>query len=86
MKKSEESLAAGLLDVQAKAQALFAATETQNLIRPGAGSVRRRDASRLQIKRRVVTSCIEYYGHAAMHLSRHRILRGSLKEWFWLRC
>src|SRR6202142_816576 len=35
MEKSEESLAAGLLDAQAKAQALFAAIETQNLIRPG---------------------------------------------------
>src|SRR6202050_3257956 len=35
MEKSEESLAAGLLDAQAKAQALFAAIETQNLIRSG---------------------------------------------------
>jgi Xaa-Pro dipeptidase len=35
MEKSEEALAAGLLDAQAKAQALFAEVETQNLIRPG---------------------------------------------------
>jgi Xaa-Pro dipeptidase len=36
MEKSEQILASGLLDAQAKAQALFAAVETQNLIRPGA--------------------------------------------------
>lgn len=36
MEKSEEALAAGLLDAQEKAQALFDAVETQNLIRPGA--------------------------------------------------
>lgn len=36
MKQSEEELAAGLVDAQIKAQALFAEVETQNLIRPGA--------------------------------------------------
>jgi hypothetical protein len=36
MEKSEEMLAAGLLDAQAKARALFAEIETRNLIRPGA--------------------------------------------------
>src|SRR5579863_7184038 len=36
MEKSEEALVAGLLDAQAKAQALFAEVETRNLIRPGA--------------------------------------------------
>jgi Xaa-Pro dipeptidase len=35
MEKSDEALAPGLLDAQAKAQALFAAVETQKLIRPG---------------------------------------------------
>jgi Xaa-Pro aminopeptidase len=35
MEKSEDVLVAGLLDAQEKAQALFAAVETQNLIRPG---------------------------------------------------
>jgi Xaa-Pro aminopeptidase len=36
MEKSEEVLVAGLLEAQEKAQALFAAVETQELIRPGA--------------------------------------------------
>src|SRR5271168_3213064 len=36
MEKSEEALAAGLLDAQVKAQALFTETRTRNLIRPGA--------------------------------------------------
>jgi Xaa-Pro dipeptidase len=36
MEQSEEALAVGLLDAQAKAQALFAEIETRNLIRPGA--------------------------------------------------
>jgi Xaa-Pro aminopeptidase len=36
MEKSEEALAAGLLEAQAKAQALFVEIETRNLIRPGA--------------------------------------------------
>jgi hypothetical protein len=36
MEKSEESLVAGLLDAQAKAQALFAEVKTRDLIRPGA--------------------------------------------------
>ncbi|MFZ0319964.1 MAG: M24 family metallopeptidase [Candidatus Sulfotelmatobacter sp.] len=36
MEKSEEALIAGLLDAQVKAQALFAETQTRNLIRPGA--------------------------------------------------
>jgi Xaa-Pro dipeptidase len=36
MEKSEEALAAGLLDAQAKAQTLFAEIETRNLIRSGA--------------------------------------------------
>lgn len=35
MLQSEEQLALALLDAQAKAQALFAEVETQNLIRPG---------------------------------------------------
>jgi Xaa-Pro dipeptidase len=35
MEKSEEALVAGLLDAQVKAQALFAETQTHNLIRPG---------------------------------------------------
>lgn len=35
MDHSEEILVAGLLDAQVKAQALFAAVESQNLIRPG---------------------------------------------------
>jgi Xaa-Pro aminopeptidase len=36
MQQSEEGTVAELLDAQRKAQALFAATQTQNLIRPGA--------------------------------------------------
>jgi len=36
MQQSEEDLIAGLLDAQAKAYALFAAVETQRVIRPGA--------------------------------------------------
>ena len=36
MEKSEEALVAGLLDAQAKAQALFTEVATRNLIRPGA--------------------------------------------------
>jgi Xaa-Pro dipeptidase len=36
MEKSEEALVAGLLDAQAKAQALFVEIRTRNLIRPGA--------------------------------------------------
>jgi Xaa-Pro dipeptidase len=36
MEKSEEALAAGLTDAQAKAQTLFAEIETRNLIRSGA--------------------------------------------------
>jgi Xaa-Pro dipeptidase len=36
MEQSEESVAAGLLDAQAKAQVLFAEIEAENLIRPGA--------------------------------------------------
>jgi len=36
MEKLEEALAAGLLDAQGKAQALFAEIQAQNLIRPGA--------------------------------------------------
>jgi hypothetical protein len=36
MERSGEALAAGLLDGQVKAQALFAEIETRNLIRPGA--------------------------------------------------
>jgi Xaa-Pro aminopeptidase len=36
MEKPEETLVAGLLDAQAKAQALFAETRARNLIRPGA--------------------------------------------------
>jgi Xaa-Pro dipeptidase len=35
MDQSEEAVAAALLDAQAKAQTLFAAIESQNLIRPG---------------------------------------------------
>jgi Xaa-Pro aminopeptidase len=35
MEKSEEALVAGLLDAQVKAQALFAETQTRNLIRHG---------------------------------------------------
>jgi Xaa-Pro dipeptidase len=35
MDQSEEAIAAALLDAQEKAQALFAAIESQNLIRPG---------------------------------------------------
>jgi Xaa-Pro dipeptidase len=35
MEKSEEALAAGLLDAQEKAQALFAEIQAQSLIRPG---------------------------------------------------
>ena len=36
MEKSEEALAAGLVDAQVKAQALFAEIQAQSLIRPGA--------------------------------------------------
>ena len=36
MEQSEEGLVAGLLDAQSKAKKLFAAIQTQNLIRPGA--------------------------------------------------
>ena len=36
MEQSEEGLVAGLLDAQKKADALFSAVQTQNLIRPGA--------------------------------------------------
>jgi Xaa-Pro dipeptidase len=36
MEQSEEELVAGLLDAQSKAKKLFAAIQTQNLIRPGA--------------------------------------------------
>jgi Xaa-Pro dipeptidase len=36
MEQLEQALAAGLLDAQAKAQALFAEVESRNLIRPGA--------------------------------------------------
>src|SRR5258708_35902365 len=36
MEQSEEVLVAGLLDAQKKADALFAAVQTQNLIRPEA--------------------------------------------------
>jgi hypothetical protein len=35
MHHSEEAVTAGLLDAQAKAQALFAEVETRNLIHPG---------------------------------------------------
>ncbi|MGA7927933.1 MAG: hypothetical protein WCA20_18335 [Candidatus Sulfotelmatobacter sp.] len=35
MEKSEEALAAGLLDAQLKAQAMFAEIQAQSLIRPG---------------------------------------------------
>jgi Xaa-Pro aminopeptidase len=43
MDRSEETVAAGLLDAQGKAQALFDAVESQNLIRPGVAETRIND-------------------------------------------
>ena len=43
MDRSEEAVAAGLLDAQEKAQALFDAVESQNLIRPGVAETKIND-------------------------------------------
>jgi Xaa-Pro dipeptidase len=56
MEQSEASLAAGLLDAQAKAQALFAEVKARGLIRPG--------AKESEINEAVYTLAAEMYGIA----------------------